>query len=114
MASSWVDANIGGHLTINWQSTSTSACWIIWIDRNQEMFEDLRWDTNSQLHYILDLKFNILKAFNSSDTDTCCLTPHISWHAQEVGWWEINTDGNAFGNPGRAGAGGVIRNYKGL
>ena len=37
----------------------------------------------------------------------------VSWHASPFGWVKINTDDSSLGNPGPAGAGGLIRDHNG-
>ena len=37
----------------------------------------------------------------------------IRWEKPEVGWFRLNSDGSALGNPGPAGSGGLIRNGEG-
>lgn len=37
----------------------------------------------------------------------------IRWMGPREGWVRLNTDGAAKGNPGRAGAGGITRGYRG-
>ena len=41
------------------------------------------------------------------------LVGHISWKYPKDGWIKLNTDGCSKGNPGVAGAGGVIRDHMG-
>ncbi|KAL6564968.1 hypothetical protein OROMI_016418 [Orobanche minor] len=40
----------------------------------------------------------------------CCL---VRWSKPQPGWWKLNTDGSARGNPGDAAAGGIIRDHVG-
>lgn len=38
---------------------------------------------------------------------------YITWHGPEIGWYSLNCDGAAKGNPGPAGGGGIIRDHNG-
>ncbi|KAL6572341.1 hypothetical protein OROMI_013299 [Orobanche minor] len=40
----------------------------------------------------------------------CC---SVRWSKPQPGWWKLNTDGAARGNPGAAAAGGIIRDHMG-
>lgn len=37
----------------------------------------------------------------------------IRWEKPQPGWIQLNTDGSALGNPGRAGGGGILRDDQG-
>ncbi|KAF7842623.1 putative ribonuclease H protein At1g65750 family [Senna tora] len=37
----------------------------------------------------------------------------VSWRKPREGFWKLNTDGSALGNPGPAGVGGILRNDEG-
>ncbi|OMO59708.1 hypothetical protein CCACVL1_24654 [Corchorus capsularis] len=39
---------------------------------------------------------------------------HIKWHPPVLSYFKINTDGASLGNPGPAGAGGIIRDCNGI
>ncbi|KAL6570167.1 hypothetical protein OROMI_014681 [Orobanche minor] len=41
----------------------------------------------------------------------CC---PVRWIRPQAGWWKLNTDGEARGNPGEAAAGGIIRDHQGM
>lgn len=38
---------------------------------------------------------------------------YVAWQAPPIGWYALNTDGAAKGNPGPAGGGAIIRNQQG-
>ena len=40
-------------------------------------------------------------------------TTPVSWCKPSVGWYKLNSDGASVGNPGKAGGGGLIRDYQG-
>ncbi|OMO62552.1 hypothetical protein COLO4_33037 [Corchorus olitorius] len=37
----------------------------------------------------------------------------VKWFPPKPGWFKLNTDGSALGNPGRGGAGSIIRDHDG-
>ena len=37
----------------------------------------------------------------------------VWWNKPADGWFKLNSDGASFGNPGKAGGGGIIRNSHG-
>ena len=38
---------------------------------------------------------------------------HVKWSKPHPGWVKLNTDGSVFGDPKKAGGGGIIRNNEG-
>ena len=60
--------------------------------------------------------------FGASEFQYCVLDPlrignktmvQVRWDKPQSGWTRLNTDGSAFGNPGRAGGGSLIRDDQG-
>ena len=38
---------------------------------------------------------------------------HVKWNRPMEGWCKLNSNGASFGNPGRAGGGGLIQDHRG-
>ncbi|KAL0349756.1 UNVERIFIED_CONTAM: putative ribonuclease H protein [Sesamum radiatum] len=106
--------------------------WNIWICRNAAIFEGAPFKANRiisrTLNYLHLLgKANLIRAGHwKSDRPvasllTIPLPPHkissrisiVKWIKPDRGWFKLNTDGASKGNPGIAGAGGIIRNHLG-
>ena len=57
-----------------------------------------------------------MKFYSNFPPKTACPTSNllsIGWKPPPLGFYKLNTDGSAKGNPGMAGAGGLIRDYRG-
>lgn len=57
---------------------------------------------------------NIASYFGIELPPPCTFLPKIvEWTKPSIGWVKLNTDGASLGNPGIAGAGGLLRDHKG-
>lgn len=95
-----------------WKIIFSFAVWNLWKNRNQAVFK--RWPQNSNL--VQDIINSAVEFFHcavSTKHFQPRVTIQVRWERPDQGWMKINTDGSSLGNPGRAGGGGVIRDWTG-
>lgn len=86
-------------------------CWFVWRSRNAEAFSDDKWPLWRINNLIWSNMDSISIGLGSS---TNMKSPRfIAWHRPEGETVKLNVDGSSFGNPGRSGYGGLIRNNSG-
>lgn len=87
------------------------SCWFIWRGRNEAFFSDNQWSDWQILSKINALHAAVMKSFGSATNKN---QPQlVSWIAPGEDSVKLNVDGSSFGNPGRSGFGGLIRNDRG-
>lgn len=86
-------------------------CWIIWKERNVEIFNDLKWEDRYVLSQISFLNDLIHKAFGTISREHC--SREVKLNAPPEGFCKINVDGSSLGNPDRSSCSGLIRNIHG-
>jgi hypothetical protein len=57
-----------------------------------------------------ELYFNLPRKETNSNSETIL----VNWEPPPPDFFKLNTDGSVEGNPGQAGAGGVIRDHTGV
>ncbi|KAK4382236.1 putative ribonuclease H protein [Sesamum angolense] len=71
--------------------------WFTWTQRNAAKYHGVPFSTDS---IILEVQRHLR-------------TLIVRWHAPSPSWFKLNTDGSSLGNPGLAGAAGIIRDSAG-
>ncbi|KAK6163826.1 hypothetical protein DH2020_000690 [Rehmannia glutinosa] len=109
-----------------------SAIWIIWHFRNRWIFEGFKPQIASAIvllwAFIIEMSGLVLGPMSNSIFDLICLRKlqvkgnirlalmmhAVRWHPPLPSWMKVNTDGCAYGAPGRCVAAGVYRNCRGF
>lgn len=109
----WMDENLGSKVLfsgVEWRIIFAITLGRLWTIRCSYTMkdEDTSLETHSILANIMSSAIEVMQAFgNCSALNKADL--HIQWVAPGDGVVKLNTDGAAKGNPGVAGAGGLIR-----
>ena len=88
------------------------AIWTLWKHRNKIVFENTTLNPNlheSCLRQTIDYVYCVGKSFGAKQMGSIKVRRKKSFE----GWYKLNTDGASFGNPGKVGGGGVIRDHGG-
>jgi hypothetical protein len=96
-----------------WKDIFPVLIWTIWTARNKWVMEKIPFDINLILRrtktITTELWFNLPQKGPRSNSETIL----VYWRPPPTDFFKLNTDGSAEGNPGLAGAGGIIRNHTG-
>ncbi|KAJ8758607.1 hypothetical protein K2173_000328 [Erythroxylum novogranatense] len=117
----WLLSNIRGNQQgvegVEWRMLFVVGCWLMWKWRNHEVFDGnfTRPLNEAMVVYKVAAPFHmsILAGETNNFSPNGRMWRNISWLPPSNGWIALNTDGASKGNPGVAGAGGVIRDTKG-
>ncbi|KAG7577326.1 Ribonuclease H-like superfamily [Arabidopsis thaliana x Arabidopsis arenosa] len=114
----WIYSNLGEQELIGgspWSTTFALEAWWGWKWRCGNIFGENR-KCRDRVRFIKDLAKEAVEAHsvagNRSRTATR-VERQIAWVPPREGWLKLNTDGASRGNPGRAAAGGVLRDSNG-
>ncbi|KAL0006134.1 hypothetical protein SO802_013695 [Lithocarpus litseifolius] len=96
------------HSSISWSVVFPFAVWFLWKHRNKVVFENSPLNMNLHglcLSQAIEFSFCVgkLRMVNQR------FLIQVSWSKPPEGWYKLNTDGASYGNPGKAGGGGLIR-----
>ena len=96
-----------------WKDIFLVLIWTTWTARNKWVMENITFDIPSIMHrtktITTKLWFNLPQKGSSSNTETI----FVNWRPPPTDFFKLNTDGSIEGNPGPAGAGGIIRDHTG-
>ena len=114
----WLQSNANSersthpHL-IPWKVLFPFTCWKLWLACNEKIFNH----KSTTQHAILYSSVQAATEFDflaGTVPQPPSRIPHIiRWHPPQPPFLKLNTDGSALGNPGLAGAGGVLRDHWG-
>ncbi|XP_042515366.1 uncharacterized protein LOC122089737 [Macadamia integrifolia] len=128
-ASWWTQKSKSIGLSQLWMAGLILVPYFIWMERNSRRFRGLHRSYGQVFHTIIEEirrrgpgKNDRIKS--RLDSERCLKlnievprrktkgVQEIFWLPPMDGWWKLNCDGSSLGNPGNAGAGGIIRNSK--
>ena len=99
-------------VAIAWSTMFSFGLWNLWLHRNDIIFKHKRDHLNLK-------KLTLLKALEYWAIMGISKTPlpqsvkEVGWEKPPIGWYKLNTDGAARGNPGPAGCSAVVRDNEG-
>ncbi|KAF7802200.1 ribonuclease H [Senna tora] len=115
----WVNFNLQNKIGMNpnlpWGSMFGTACWMIWKQRNDWIFNDKKDEANSLMKPIELNVMNWLKSAKlNSSRGILYHESFVTWKPTMEGWIKVNTDGSYNHCTKKMSCGAVIRNDKGL
>ena len=98
---------------VPWRSYFPFTCWKLWLARNERILKNQSRSQHRLLHSSVQAatEFHFLAGTISRTSSR--IPQLIQWHPPPYPYFKLNTDGSALGNPGLAGAGRVLRDYRG-
>ena len=97
---------------IPWKILFPQTLWNIWLRRNNVIFHGRNVESGlSALCIKRSAEFFAIVPNVPSKPNR--IQVQVKWCKPQPGWMKLNTDGSVFGDPKRAGGGGVIRNSEG-
>ncbi|CAL1375172.1 unnamed protein product [Linum trigynum] len=122
----WISSNVNQDEEMEsgmaWNDFFASAIWLLWKNRCTACFKGIGAALTAptlanSIHYKAALWHMAWKSDNATRLQGSHAVPrvlaNISWVAPHRGWMKLNVDGASAGNPGQAGAGGLIRDEHG-
>ncbi|OMP05267.1 reverse transcriptase [Corchorus capsularis] len=114
----WLEFNMKhtdpAHFTIPWNILFSFAIWEIWKHINDNFFGKTLRSNNRILQSIFQQAAEFFASSDNANNKKLSYTKQIQWTPPPAGFLKMNTDGASHGNPGLAGAGGIIRDSQGL
>ena len=109
-----LDRTILSHQLL-WRTYFPFTCWKLWIARNERIFKNQSRTQHSLLYSSVQAatEYHFLAGTISQPPSRI---PHlVRWYPPppQFPYLKLNTDRSALGNPGLAGAGGVLRDHRG-
>ena len=116
----WIERNLEEKTNwkvTEWPSIFAVTLWWLWKWRNERCFSREAKVPLDQVAFIFAKVGEFLRATKLDIQHNGIIQPRVErfirWNYPPEGWVRLNTDGAAKGNPGKAGAGGIIRGSRG-
>jgi ribonuclease HI len=98
---------------VHWRDLFPLICWYIWTARNKTVMEGTPFQAQDVLKkakaFAVEFFFSISPVHNQVTKSNTL----IGWLPPPSGFMKLNTDGSVLGNPGKASAGGLLRDSNG-
>ena len=124
------DSGFTGIMFSAWIASCAAAVWSLWLARNESVFEQKQWIIKDIVFLVKLRSLFWIKALRKadliledkfwSDPSSCLLRGMIKrtricteWNHPLDNCLKFNVDGSAYGKPGPAGCGGILRNERG-
>ena len=98
---------------IPWSVYFPFTCWNIWLARNERTFKGQSRSQHSLIYSSMQATTEFYYLAGTARRAQVRLPWLIRWHVSPHPFIKLNTDGSALGNPGIAGAGGILRDHLG-
>ena len=96
-----------------WKDVFPIICWTIWSARNKVVFEGLGFNHQQIMHCVKSLAIELHFSLPQQVDKLVKTSSFIGWTPPPFGFFKLNTDGSALGNPGIASVGDLIRDSDG-
>ena len=95
-----------------WSSQFPFAMWLVWKQRNKAVFDNS--PLNSKLNNLcIQTAREYFYCVSKGQKIKQQITIQVRWNRPPMGWFKLNADGASFGNLGKVGGGGLIRDHYG-
>ena len=105
---------IPSQLNTPWSTTLPLAVWSIWLARNKYVMEAQPFMAPTVMERIKILSQEITHTFPPKRPNMKNNVLYVGWNPPPFGFFKLNTDGSARGNPGLASAGSLIKDHNGM
>ena len=114
----WLEANYrmvsnASLYSVPWHTLFSFGIWTIWNHHNKVVFQN-RAPSPSIHQEIIQRAVEFFFCAQGNSLYKPKMLKMVRWERLYRGWYKLNTDGSAIGNPGVAGGGGVLRDDAGL
>ena len=99
--------------SIPWCTLFLIAVWCLWKNRNKLVFENTILNPRLDKIYTGQAREYFFCVSKICQVSSKIVIP-VRWTKSLVGWHKLNRDGASWGDPGKAGGGGVIKDYHGV
>ena len=93
-----------------WSSQFPFTVWLVWKQRNKAVFDNS--PLNPKLNNLcIQIAREYFYCVSKGQKIKQQITIQVRWNRLLVGWFKLNADGAFFGNLGKVGGGGLIRDH---